>query len=553
MRLRIQNINYPAILILLFIININAYSQPEIQREVRVVKPYSPTLSDAEKINLLPDMSDTVQVSPDFRYNIIPKHFETPYELEHIKAARMVGLPIEKLYKTLLTLGAGNYNTPFAEMTVNQLRSRSSAMGLYLKHHSSAGRMIRANNVFNGFSDNQAELYSKWFLNKSVIEADVTGDYQAVHYYGYNTAIDTLLDKKEIRQGILTAGANARYYSSYVDSFRLKYNIGLGYQFTGDRFDNTEHAFQINTDLGKKFGNQYVNLQFEIDHYNVSRAIDLASNTIYRLSPYISKRGDEWVLIAGFKAAADIKGNDPEFKLYPKALLEFNIVKGVLVPYLSVDGYRSENNYNKILKENPFVIPGLKTKNSNYGIIADAGLKGRYSTDLSFNFSASFSMISNMSFFVNDTLSELSNQFDIQYDDAVLTTFSGEMVWSQSEKLDILLKGKYYKYQLDHFEHPWHKPDLELWAGASYNLRDKILLDANVFYTGERYAPLKDPFDDPVRLKGFLDGNLKIEYRYTQLLSFFLKFNNLTASKYQIWHQYPAHRFQFMAGFSYTL
>ena len=120
---------FPVLLILFCMISINVYPQSEIQREVRVVKPYSPTLSDAEKINLLPDITDTTQVLPEFNYSIIPKLFEAPYEPEHIKAARMVGLPIEKLYKTLLTLGAGNYNTPLAEININQLRSRKSAIG----------------------------------------------------------------------------------------------------------------------------------------------------------------------------------------------------------------------------------------------------------------------------------------------------------------------------------------------------------------------------------------------------------------------------------------
>lgn len=553
MHLRIQNIKYTIFLVLLGIVSLNVYPQAEIQREVRVVKPYSPTLSDAEKINLLPDMSDTLNVRPDFSYKIIPKWFETQFQPENIKAARMVGLPIEKLYKTLLTLGAGNYNTPLAEVNINQLRSRNSAMGLYLRHHSSSGKMIKADRVYKGFSDNQADFYSKWFLNQSVIEADASTMYQSLHYYGYNTAIDTVLDRKEIRQGIFMADAAARYYSVYTDSSRLKHKSGIKYQFTGDRFDNTEHSFHINTDLGKKFGAQYVGLALSVDHYKVSRSIDSLSNTIYRLNPFISKKGNEWLLLAGFKAAADVRGNDPEFKLYPKGLFEFNIVRGVLRPYLSVDGYRQENNYRKILNENPFVIPGQKTKNTNYGIIADAGLKGRYSTDLSFNLSASFSMIKNMNFFVNDTLTILSNQFAIDYDDVILTTWSGEIIWKGSEKLELLLKGKYHKYQLSHFEYAWHKPDLELWLGLSYDLRDKILLDANLFYTGERFAPSRDPFDDPVKLKAFLDANLKIEYRYTSLLSFFLKFNNFTASKYQIWHQYPAQRFQFMAGFSYTL
>ena len=124
---------YSLVILFSLIFQVN-YSQEEIQREVRVVKPYSPTLTDAEKINLLPDMSDTMRVRPDFNYSISPKHFSTGYQVEQIKPARMVGLPLEKLYKSQLSIGTGNYLTSFGELTINQLRSRSSALGLYAKH-----------------------------------------------------------------------------------------------------------------------------------------------------------------------------------------------------------------------------------------------------------------------------------------------------------------------------------------------------------------------------------------------------------------------------------
>jgi hypothetical protein len=51
----------------------------------------------------------------------------------------------------------------------------------------------------------------------------------------------------------------------------------------------------------------------------------------------------------------------------------------------------------------------------------------------------------------------------------------------------------------------------------------------------------------------FFDFNLGIEYHYTKILSLFLQFKNLTASRYLIWNQYPAYRFQVMAGLTYAL
>jgi len=50
-----------------------------------------------------------------------------------------------------------------------------------------------------------------------------------------------------------------------------------------------------------------------------------------------------------------------------------------------------------------------------------------------------------------------------------------------------------------------------------------------------------------------VDGNLGIEYRYTKLLSFWARINNIAAQKYYLYHNYPSYRFRAMLGFSYAL
>ena len=95
------------------------------QEEVRVVKPYTPTLSSAEKIQLLPDLEGEIDYTPPtFTYELYQKNYDSQFGVEPIKAARMVKMPLKKLYKSQLTLGFGNYTTPIAELNLNQLRSR---------------------------------------------------------------------------------------------------------------------------------------------------------------------------------------------------------------------------------------------------------------------------------------------------------------------------------------------------------------------------------------------------------------------------------------------
>jgi hypothetical protein len=305
--------------------------------------------------------------------------------------------------------------------------------------------------------------------------------------------------------------------------------------------------------MGKLFGDQYVGLGLGLNHYQTSASIDSTNNTLLNFNPFVSKRSGEWMFLVGVNTTLDINGNDLEFKLYPRAAFEFHIVKDVLTPYIYIDGYRGENNYRKLLYENPFIVPGLKVKNSNYGFVAHAGLKGRYSSKMAFNIHGSYAMVEDMYFFVNDTSNILANQFKVDYDNVKVSGLAADVSWNQSEKLKFLFKGRYYLYEMTNLDYAWHKPELEFSFGASYNLRDKILVDADLFYNGKRYAPSFEALTEPIELKGYPDANLNIEYRYTKLLSFFLRFNNFTASSYHIWNQYPAQRFQIMGGFTYAL
>ena len=528
--------------------------EEDIQREVRVIKPYTPTLSDADKIDLQPLITDTTRIIPEISYSIFPRRYDSQFKVQPIQPARMVGLPLNRLYKSQLTLGLGNYLTPFIELGVNQLRSRKSSIGLYLNHQSSNGTVKLQNDrkADANYSDNVIKLYGKRMFYRSVLEGGITGGYNSLLYYGYRPEVDTLLFKDDIRQKIYSAGADVRFYSSNPDSFHFNYDFGLNYMLTRDAFENMENAFNINASGSKFIGDWYTGMDIGLDFYGYSAGIDSFNNNILSFNPWTSKSSDQWKVTFGLNAVVDQR-EESSFKLYPKVNFEFSIVDDVLIPYMGLDGRKEVNDYRRIIFENPYILPGLSVVNTDYSIIGNIGLKGRYSSKIAFDFRLSYSNIDSMYFYVNDTTSILQNQFTVDYDYANLLKAGGEIIWNKSDNLRFTIRGDYYHYELRNLEYPWHKPAFDASLRASYNLRAKILLDAALFYTGMRYAPGHTSIAEPVELKPYFDGNLSVEYRYTNVLSFFLKFRNFSATRYEVWNQYPAQRFQLMAGFTYAL
>jgi hypothetical protein len=102
-------------------------------------------------------------------------------------------------------------------------------------------------------------------------------------------------------------------------------------------------------------------------------------------------------------------------------------------------------------------------------------------------------------------------------------------------------------------EYPWYKANFDASLQARYNLGDKIFADASLFVICPRYYPAIGAMTEAGKLGTTIDLNLGLEYRYTKLLSFWTKINNLTAQPYYIWNNYPSHRFRIMLGFTYGL
>ena len=206
-----------------------------------------------------------------------------------------------------------------------------------------------------------------------------------------------------------------------------------------------------------------------------------------------------------------------------------------------------------MLFENPYFVFPFKVNTTQMKIFS-GGFRGNFSSQMSFNFRLNYSDVSDMYFYVNDTsFKESENRFTIVYDDVQLMNLLGELSYKHTEKLNFLLKANYYSYYLDKIAKPWHKPDYEISFNTRYNLKNKILLDANIFAIGKRYVQEYNPIESIEELDAIIDINLGLEYKYSKILSGFIRLNNIGASKYYKWNYYPSQSFNMMLGVTYSL
>ena len=528
------------------------------QKEVRVVKPYSPTLSGAEKIELLPSMDETIEFDiPSITYELYPKRYESQFRVEPIMAARMVKMPLQRLYKSQLTLGFGNYLTPLAELNINQLRSRNGTFGVHLKHHSMNGKVKLDNDLKApaGFNENELDVYGSRFLKNAVFDYGLGASYNSYVHYGVSPELDTILDREDAVNPYFMAEGKLGLHSMHADSFHINYKASLEYHYFTHEFDQAEHGGKAEINFDKKL--RVLDIAGELGvlwlgHYPDWDTL-VGNQTIFWFNPSVSKGTSQWRFTAGVNFYGEVNNELFTPHLYPRAMFQFHMVKEIIVPYFGVDGYLETNSYRQLVEENPYIVPSLAVRPTNNKMIGYLGLKGHISDAVSYNLKASYSIIDDAHFYVNDNINPLMNQFTVVYDDVTLGTLHGELTVQPGDSWKVFLKGNYYSYiTMVNEDQPWNKPEFDISLQARYNMGDKIILNAGIYTIGSRYYENYNlALEETLPLT--FDLNLGMEYRYSKLLSFWVRFNNMTGQSYYLYNQYPSYKFRAMLGFSYAL
>lgn len=533
--------------------------QDNLKREIMVVKPYEPVISDAYKISELPEIKDSSKADFNFKYLFASSAFEVLFEPQVIKPANMVGESLSKLYHVSLTGGFGNYITPFVSINVNTERSKKYSFSACAGHLSSHGKTTNdiSEKVFAGYLDNYAAIDARRFLNRKTLSARVNFRQHTAYYYGYNTAstyADSVIlpfskDKTQNRP-VYDLAARLRLKTDPIDSTNINYLIDFDYRYCDAAYQIKENDLKLLTSVNYFFEKEFIGFDASLNYFITDGIKNNINSAVIEFSPWVGIFNKKWQIRVGLNTFYN--DSNARYIPYPKINLHYNVIEYFLIPYFEFSGELISNNYTKILFENFYIKPDLIVKPTDKRYELLLGLRGNFSSRLGYNANISKSDINDMYFFVNDTSYVLHNRFDVVYDDVDLLKGTLELSFKKSEKLNFLLKGSYYSYTLKNEEKPWHCPDFDVTFSTRYQLKDKIIATVDIYGMGTRYARiLKKPVNEIQKFPAAVDANIGIEYRYTRLLSAFIKFNNIAGAKYFQWNYYPSQRFNVLAGLTY--
>jgi len=577
MKIRVQNIerlnmtkmqfkyfrNIFLLVLLLCIQGSGLFSQ---NQEVTIVAPYKPVISDAIKKSLTPQIPETkVEVVP-INYSISSEPVYTTYGISAIKPSLIEVKTEEEMRRNYLRAGFGNYTMPYVELFTNSLSSEDYSIGFHARHLSSKGDIQDYAN--SAFSQNQASLFVKRYLKEKILSAKIYYDRNVVHYYGFkpDDYLNDTVSDDDLRQRFSMIGGNLGLTSIKKRDNKLNYDAGLSFYNLNDLFETNELMIGLKSNFNSKdeyfnfVDKQEMGADVNFNFYNNKDSLVSQGTFVAEIKPYLRWNFEYLDLTIGVKGAM-ASDSASEFYVYPEVRASYQVIPKFLRFYASASGGLERNSFKSVSSENPWVNSIFPLGFTNTKYMLKGGVTGKASESIDYNFSVAYADIEDMLFFNNDYMLSYSptigqnfgNKFTGIYDDVLLTTVSLEMGYQQSKYFNILLSANYNDYQLLTQAKPWHKPVFDASLSGKYLFSEKVSFTGNLFFSGQTYAQvLENGITSIEENKAFVDLNLGLEYRFNDRVSAFAQVNNLTATRYYRWYNYPSQRINGMAGVTFS-
>ena len=532
--------------------------------DINVYKEYTPVLNDAFKINITPVGDTSIFNPPTLTYAIEPKPMNSNYNLSPIKPVKIKDDNIKKLYKGFIKAGYGLENLPMIDLYFNSLRSKEFNAGVSFKHLSSTGAITDYGNPSN--SHDALNATGIRYFDKLSINADLGFKRDLVHYYGYKAP--DLFSKAETKHILQDVNAAFGIQTKKKNDDAIAFNGGAAFYTFSDNYKSSENniTFKAGAEKTVSKGNATLDFSYDAGKYN-SDTLEFKRN-ILRIMPRVNIKKNLSALTVGANLIGETENGIGAFRIYPYLVGSYQLIPETFSVYGKVSGDLQRNDLRSFGNQNPFFGKYTFLQNTNNKIMFEAGTKIKLDHNLILTASASYSDLSNMPFFFNNvdtvspgTLRDFPTTFNVVYDKVKYIKATGALEYKFAEKTTAGISVEYNNYKTDKLSKPLYIPALRAGIHGSYAIAEKIFAKADIFYVGESNG-LEYSIDttqasrtlvtNEIKLKGYIDANLTVDYRYTKLLSVFISLNNVGFTRYFRYYNYPNYRFIGMAGLTYS-
>lgn len=539
--------------------------------EIDVVKPFSPTVSEANKINVEPEI-DSVDLGTQkeviYSINSIP--VASTFTPAKGKAKTLQRVPKERFYNNYASVAYGNYNTPIIEAFAHSSSSNYNDFGGFLNYHSSGGG-IRGIELNDDFKDLGVDLYYK--QSERTFDWKVEGgfNYLSNNWYGLSDEINytdqvigSINEKQSFTDITLTGDIE------FVDALFHKGNVSLG-RFS-DKFKSGENHLFVNSVVDFPIGQELIYSEISLELLNGKFKNDFFQTeqldyTYFNIgfSPNFEVLRENLTVNIGARLYYSISNNfdGSKFYAYPNITASYNISEEALIAYAGVVGDLQQNSYRNFVNKNPFVSPTLYIQRTNQQYNAYAGIKGLLNSKVRFNLKAAYINENDKPLFkLNPSLTdgnitvdkgyEAANSFQVVYDEVNTIYFNAEIIFDLFKEFKFGGNIDFNSYSLKNEDQAWNLPLIKATLLAKYT-RKKWSAGADLFFSSDRKDEVSIIPDSSTRVtnSAYVDLNLNGVYTIDDKFDIFVNVNNILSDNYEVFTNYKVQGLQFLGGVKY--
>lgn len=565
-----------------FFLFLSQFSMAQVKKDnigtevVNVVKPYTPTISDAFKVKEVPvNVNEEESKKEIVKYSILPFPVASTFTPSKGNAEGVEKGKQERLFKNYATLGIGNLGNINAELYITEDMNNTDYVSGMLRHNSSQGK-IKDIPLNNSFYDTKVNLL--YGSNQQELSWNFNVGYQNQIYNWYGLPSDfgnaltpmqaiTLINGINPQQSYNTVSATGNLASEdgIVNDVKLKFA-----HFT-DAYNSAENSFLLAPTFKFNVLDEVIKTKIFVDYVDGSFKNNYLRDNISPLKygftnigiePSFVMTRDDWTINvgAGLVYSMGKENNTNKLYIYPSVTASYNVVSDLMIFYAGAVGNLQQNTYNNLVDINPFVSPtlGIKPTNELYDI--NAGLKGKLANTVSYDVKASYiydenkALFSSNDYTIKDTNANygFGNSFQVIYDDIKTMRFYGEIKADVTKGVTLEVDATLNSYTKRTQVEAWNLPTVQLNSRADFMITEKWFAGLNLFYVGER----KDQHfninpGQIITLDSYLDLNANVRYKHNERFTAYLKVNNLLNNGYQKWLNYPVQGIQVMVGGNY--
>lgn len=563
---------------------LGAYAQDEKDlgtETVTVVKPYSPTVSDAFKIKSAPILNDSIVLAKkEIRYSIFSVPVASTFTPAKGKAATVQKSSPEKLYNSYVSLGLGNFNNALLDFyTSRDIDRGNQRVDIGLNHFSSRGDLDFTPLDTDFYNTKLEAAYSNrgrdfdWGISSAA-------RHQLYNWYGlpegdYDEAFIAGIDEKQQYFNV-ELGAHLNQEDSFLS------NGEVFVKRFWDKVESAENRALISTTFNFPLSEEELTIRAKGDYVGgefVNADVNNTANTPsipysqfqVGVSPSIRIVRDELTLNLGANLVYGMDGetNESNFYIYPQVTASYRLLDDLVIVYGGVSGQLTQNSYADFVDDNPYVSPTLTIQPTDQQYDASIGFKGQLFPNLSYNIRGSYSAENRKPLFKLNPQNSFrddekgyyyGNSFEVFYDDVKTLGIFGELNVDVNRNFTLGINASVYQYDTETDNPAWNLPNLRGSLFMDYQIDEQWFMGANIFFVGERedlsadVIPNAQPSDYPasiLTLDSYFDANAHIGYRLSDQLSVFAKASNLANNDYQQWANFRVQSLQILAGVTY--